>query len=49
MESSSTAGNINTSGNDACLHILDSEDEELVNILQSFKTEKEPKNVIKGD
>ena len=49
VESPSTAGNINTSGYDTTLHILDSGDEELVNILQSFKTEKAPKNVIKGD
>ena len=46
VESSSTAGKINTSGNDTSLHILDSGDEELVNILQSFETKKTPK---KGD
>ena len=40
MESPSTAGKINTSGNDTSLHILDSGDEEMVNILQSFETEK---------
>ena len=46
VESPSTAGEINTSGNDTSLHILDSEDEELVNILLSFETKKTPK---KGD
>ena len=49
MESPSTPGNINTSGNDTSLHILDSGDEELVYILQSFETEKTPKKLIKGD
>ena len=47
VESSSTAGNISTSGNDTSLHILDSGDEELVNILQSFETEKTPKDAAK--
>ena len=46
VESPSTAGKINTAGNDTPLHILDSGDEELVNILQSFETKKTPK---KGD
>ena len=40
VESPSTAGKINTSGNDTSLHILDSGDEELVDILQSFETKK---------
>ena len=45
MESPFTARNINTSGNDISLHILDARDEELVNILQCFETEKNtPKN-----
>ena len=47
MESPSTAGNINTSRNDTSLQILDSEDEELVNILQSFELEKTPKRAAK--
>ena len=47
VESPSTAGNINTSGNDKFLHILDSGDEELVNILRSFETEKTPKKAAK--
>ena len=42
VKSLSTAGKINTSGNDTSLHMLDSGDEELVNILQSFETEKTP-------
>ena len=46
MESPSTAENINTSVNDSSLHILDSGDEELVNILQSF-AEKAPKKAPK--
>ena len=37
VESPSTAENVNTSGNDISLHILDSGDEELINILQSFR------------
>ena len=48
VESSSTAGNINTSGNDTSLHILDSGDEELVNILQYCETEKTPKKKLLG-
>ena len=47
VESPSTAGNINTSRNDTSLQILDSEDEELVNILQSFELEKTPKRAAK--
>ena len=47
VESPSTAGKINTSGNDTSLHILDSGDEELVNILQSFETIKTPKKAAK--
>ena len=47
MESPSTAENINTSVNDSSLHILDSGDEELVNILQSFETEKTPTKAAK--
>ena len=47
VESPSTAGNINTLGNDTSLHILDSGDEELVNILQSFEMEKTPKKAAK--
>ena len=47
VESPSTAGNIDTSGNDTSLHILDSGDEELVNILQSFETEKTPTKAAK--
>ena len=43
VESPSTAGKINTSRNDTSLHILDSGDEKLVNILQSFETNKIPK------
>ena len=42
VKSLSTAGKTNTSGNDTSLHILDSGDEVLVNILQSFETEKTP-------
>ena len=38
VKSPSTAGSINTLGNDTSLHILDSGEEELVNILQSFET-----------
>ena len=38
--SPSPAGKINTSGNDTSLHILDSGDEELVNVLQSCRNEK---------
>ena len=40
VESPSTTGKINTSGNDTSLHILDSGDEELVDILLSFETKK---------
>ena len=47
VESPSTTGKINTSGNDTSLHILDSGDEELVNILQSFETEKTPTKAAK--
>ena len=47
VESPSTAGKINTSGNDTSLHILDSGDEELVNILQSFETKKLPKKLLR--
>ena len=47
VESPSPAGKINTSGNDTSLHILDSGDEELVNILQSFETIKTPKKAAK--
>ena len=47
VKSPSTAGNFNTSGNDTSLHILDSGDEELVNILQAFETEKTPKKPAK--
>ena len=47
MESHSTAGKSNTSGNDTSLHILDSGDEELVNILQSFETKKTTKKAAK--
>ena len=47
VESPSTAENVNTSGNDISLHILDSGDEELVNILQSFETEKTPKKLLR--
>ena len=47
MESPSTAGNINTSRNDTSLQILDSGDEELVTILQSFELEKTPKRAAK--
>ena len=47
LESPSTAGKINTSGNDTSLHILDSGDEELVNILQSFETKKTTKKAAK--
>ena len=46
VESPSTAGN-NTSGSDTSLHILDSGDEQLVSILQSFETEKTPKKAAK--
>ena len=46
VESPSTAGN-NTSGSDTSLHILDSGDEQLVSILQSFETEKMPKKAAK--
>ena len=46
-ESPSGAGKINASGNDTSLHILDSGDEELVNILQSFETKKAPKKAAK--
>ena len=47
VEYLSIARNINTSGNDTYLHILHSRDEELVNILQSFETEKTPKKAAK--
>ena len=47
MESPSAAENINTSVNNSSLHILDSGDEELVNILQSFETEKTPTKAAK--
>ena len=47
VESPSTAGNINTSGNDTSLHISNSGDEELVNILQSFETEKHLKKLLR--
>ena len=47
VESSSTAGKINTLENDTTLHILDSGNEELVNILQSFETDKTPKKAAK--
>ena len=47
VESPSTARNINTPGNDTSLHILDSGDEEQVNILQSFEMEKTPKKAAK--
>ena len=46
VESPSTAGN-NTSGNGTSLHILDSGDEELVNILKSSETKKTPKKAAK--
>ena len=42
MESPSTVGNITTSGHDTSLHILDSGEKELVNILHSFEIEKAP-------
>ena len=42
VESLSTDGNINASGNDTFLHILDSRDEKLVNILHSFEMRKTP-------
>ena len=47
VESPSTAEKINTSGNDTSLNILNSGDEELVNILQSFETIKTPKKAAK--
>ena len=47
VEPPSTARNINASGNDISLHILYSGDRELVNILQSFETEKSPKKATK--
>ena len=47
VESPSTARNIITPGNDTSLHILDSGDEEQVNILQSFEMEKTPKKAAK--
>ena len=42
VKSLSTVRKTNTSGNDTSLHMLDSGYEELVNILQSFETEKTP-------
>ena len=47
VESPSTAEKINTSGNDTSLNFLNSGDEELVNILQSFETIKTPKKAAK--
>ena len=47
VEPPSTVRNINASGNDTSLHILYSGDKELVNILQSFETEKSPKKATK--
>ena len=47
VESSSTAGKINTLKNDTTLHFLDSGNEELVNVLQSFETDKTPKKAAK--
>ena len=47
VEYLSIARSINTWGNDSYLHILHSRDEELVNILQSFETEKTPKKAAK--
>ena len=47
VECPSTAGNINTLRNDTSSHILDSVDEELVNTLLSFETEKTPKKAAK--
>ena len=47
VEPPSTARNINASGNDTSLHILYSGDKELVNILQSFETEKSPEKATK--
>ena len=47
VESLSTTGNINISGDDTSLHILDSRDEELVNILQSFEMENTPAKASK--
>ena len=46
VESPSTAGN-NTFGNDTSLYILDSGDEELVNILQAFETQKTLKKLLR--
>ena len=46
VESPSTARN-NTSGKDTSLHILDSGNEELVNIFQSFELEKTPEKAAK--
>ena len=48
MECSSTTGNIDTSGNDTYLHILDTGDEDLVNFFQSFETEKLLRGSLRG-
>ena len=47
VESPSTAGNINTLGNDTSFHLLYSGNEELVNIFQSFEMEKTPEQAAK--
>ena len=47
VESPSTDGKNNASGNDTSLDILDSGHEQLVEILQSFETKKTPKKAAK--
>ena len=48
VESPSTPGNINTSGNDTSLQILDSEDERLVNVLKRKKTPKKLRGLMRS-
>ena len=48
VESPSTGGHFNMSENDTSLQILDSGDEELLNILQPVEMENIPKKLPRG-